>query len=153
VVRRGAGARRGQTGEAGLHLGVGHHRQRRADRRGQLKRLQALRRVVVVFGQLILDNRLEQRVLHLPQRPALAQQFPERAVPRQHPGVHGLDQLVAGDEVVLQRHDAEQQVAVRTHGQGLHAGVLCEDILSVLGRGAGDTALLRESSAQLRVLA
>ena len=38
----------------------------------------------------------------LAQRPGLVQ----------HPGVHGGDQGVAGDEVHLQRQDAEEQVAV-----------------------------------------
>ena len=43
---------------------------------------------------------------------ALAEEVGQGPLLGQHPGVHGLDELVAGDEVVLQRQDAEEQVAV-----------------------------------------
>src|SRR5581483_7820630 len=59
---------------------------------------------------------------HLAQGAALLEQLAERPVPRQRPGIHGLDELVAADEVVLQGQDAEQQVAVGAHGWGLRGG-------------------------------
>jgi hypothetical protein len=71
----------------------------------------------------------------------------------QHPGVHGVDKLFARDEIVLQGQDAEEQIAVGSHGETrrVKKGMLTGQLVFHVGPGGleyqgpvnGDSQILR----------
>jgi hypothetical protein len=61
---------------------------------------------------VLVDQRLQQAAPGLSEVAALDEDLAERFRLVQRPGVHPGDEGVAGDEVDLQREDAEEQVAV-----------------------------------------
>ena len=85
------------------------------------ERREAPLRVAAVLLDVAVDQRLEQGPARRVQGAALDEDLAERPVLLQGPGVHRRDQGVAGDEVHLQRQDAEEEVAVCRrggHGRG-----------------------------------
>jgi hypothetical protein len=73
---------------------------------------QALLRVTVVGVQVLLHHRVQQAPPRGGQPPLVKEDLAQGLGLVQHPGVHGLDQAVAADEIYLQGQDAEEQVAV-----------------------------------------
>src|SRR5262249_14781076 len=84
-------------------------------------RRQALLRVVMVQPEMGGNQRGEESVVLGGQGAALDQDFAQRFRLIQHPRAHCFDQRVAADEVVLDGHDAEEQIQIgsaRGHGEG-----------------------------------
>jgi hypothetical protein len=102
---------RSQRGKAGLHIRVVESVQILAHVGLDAQRHQTgLGRTVL--GDVLGHQALHQRRPPLAQDAALAQQLAERRVLAEHPGVHGVEELFARDEVHLQRQQPEDQVAV-----------------------------------------
>src|SRR5437870_3560254 len=64
-----------------------------------------------------LDQRLQQPPLLRRQRSRLHQVLGQRLLLGQYPGLHARNELLARDEIHLQREDAEQQISIgrRSH--------------------------------------
>ena len=61
---------------------------------------------------VLLDQPSRARPVVLAEHAALAEDLAQRRLLAEHPGVHGVEQLLARDEVHLQGEQAEHQVAV-----------------------------------------
>jgi hypothetical protein len=114
----GTGGR--HLGQAGVQVGVAQLLEVLAQEADGAQRRQALLGVVTVQRQMLVDQRFQQGMGIGGQGALVLEQVAQRAGLVQDPGVHGRDELVAVDEVHLERQDAEQQVAV---GAGLRRGV------------------------------
>jgi hypothetical protein len=121
VHRAGAGGRgggrddRADVGEAGVEFGVGQPVQLGTHRVGGApggQGRQAALGVAAVLAQVLLDQGVQHGPLVLRQGGLALEDVAQGLAFVQDPGVHAGDELVAADEVQLQRQDAEQQVAV-----------------------------------------
>jgi hypothetical protein len=65
-----------------------------------------------------IEQLLQQSAVLPINRPPLHEDLAQGPVVSHRPGVHRLNQLVAGDEVVLQRRNAQQQISVTGLGPG-----------------------------------
>ena len=81
----------------------------RADR---AEGLQAPGGVAAVGADVLVDEGFEQVTTRLREIPALDEQGSQRRLLADDPGVHRLEQGVAGDEIHLLGQDAQQQVTV-----------------------------------------
>ena len=97
--------------EAVLNVGVGDPGQVLADRADRAERGQALFGVVAVKPDVLLDQRLQELPAARREGAALEEDLAQPARPVGDPGVEGAQQGVAVDEVVLERQQAEQEVA------------------------------------------
>ena len=69
-------------------------------------------RVARVMLDVGLDHRLDQVAKSLGEDAAAHENFTQRTVFLQNPGVHPLDQRIAGDEIQLECDDAEEKISV-----------------------------------------
>jgi hypothetical protein len=142
-VRSGRRGRRGNVGEAGVEVGVSERAQfvaHRADGAGRAEGGEAPLGVSTVPAQVLRHQGLQRVPLVLGQGALVLEDVTQGLRLVEHPGAHGRDEGVAGDEAHLQGEDAEQQVAV---GREPGGGRLGHGLHLVAGR-SGATALWPE---------
>ena len=106
-----------QVADAGLEVGVGELAEVVGHRADRAEGLQAPGGVAAVGADVLVDEGFEQVPARLRQVAPLDEQGPQRRLLADDPGVHRLEEGVAGDEIHLLGQDAQQQVAV-----GVNAG-------------------------------
>jgi hypothetical protein len=87
---------------------VGQH----LDERGGVDRGETLAGVVIVLLEVGLNQGFHQQLLVEGQVTVADEDLAQWRFLVGHPGRHGPDQCVAADEAVVQRQDAEEQVAI-----------------------------------------
>lgn len=109
----------GDGGQRVLHVLVVGRREPRSETLGARQRRQALLDVAAVPLDVATDHRVDDVAVARFKNALFDQDLSQWFELVEHPGIHARDELVAGDEVHLQREDAEEQVAVgvrRGHG-------------------------------------
>jgi hypothetical protein len=92
----------GDQGQAGMQEGIVNHLKFLPHRPDRADRRQAPLGIVAVHFEVLLNHALQPGVEVRAQRPLLQEDLPQGLVLLQYPGVHGLDEGIARDEVHLQ---------------------------------------------------
>jgi hypothetical protein len=116
-------AAHGNNGQARLHVVVRDLFQFVAQRIDRADDGKALVRIVVMLGEMLLHQRVEQFMRVGVERLLSDQNFAEQLLLGKHPGMHRRDQLVAGNEIRLQGQNAKKKIAIgkRQLGHGGHS--------------------------------
>ena len=106
----------GKKLEGGLHLGIGNQLKILADRRAGADRSQALLRVVFMLLEMLHHERVEKHVASGAERLLRDEDVSKRLALVKHPGMHGGDELIAGDKIHLQGENAEEEIPISIAG-------------------------------------
>jgi len=107
-----------QASQARLHIAIGNALEFSDPRAFGTDSVQALLRVAAVLLEVRFDECFEELPVFGAQGIVLVKNLRQRPGLGEHPGVHGSNELVARDEVHLQRQNAKEKVMVG-HGRPL----------------------------------